>query len=156
MCIWYPALAFLWKFFFLKGERERERKKSHCQSRIQQTEQSQHSCLEKNVGLKAWSCLTCIISPSTHPSITVLSVWGCAAYDLPRLKKKKVLKLRGGETRKTLSGSNRFKIRCNQWCLDSFRIDFLVSDFFYFFLNLRRVSVSWRKMTDERRAQWFH
>ena len=64
-------------FFFLKKrarEREREKKISHCQSRIQQTEQSQHSCLEKNVGLKAWSCLTCIISPSTHPSITVLSV----------------------------------------------------------------------------------
>lgn len=84
-----PCSGFSVKVFFFK-RRERERKrKSHCQSRIQQTEQSQHSCLEKNVGLKAWSCLTCIISPSTHPSITVLSVWGCAAYDLPRLKKKK-------------------------------------------------------------------
>ena len=61
-------------FYSQVFKKKKKKKKSALQNRIQQTraQHPSHSFLEKSVGLKAWSCLTCIISPSTHQSITVL------------------------------------------------------------------------------------
>lgn len=56
---------------FYKSKKKKDRKKNHI-FRTESDKQSTHSFLETSVGLKAWSCLTCIISPSTHQSVTVL------------------------------------------------------------------------------------
>ncbi len=63
---------------------------------------------EKSVGLKARSCLTCIILPSTHQSITVLLCEAVLLKIYPDLNKG--LKPQGRENKETLRSSNRFKL----------------------------------------------
>lgn len=115
-----------------------KKKKSSWQNPTNRAQPS-HSFLEKSVGFKACSCLTCIISPSTHQSITVL-LCGAARpkiySDLNKgLKPEK-------RKQKTLSSSNRFKLKAINGAMTAF---LLIVGVWLFFVTWQDDSVSWWK-----------
>ncbi len=121
--------------------------------RTESNKQSTHSFLGKSVGLKAWNCLTCVISPSTHQSITVLL---CEAVLLKIYSDlNKGLKPQGRENRKILSSSNWFKLEVINGAMTASVL--ILGEWLLFFFNLssQSDSVSWWKMSDELRAQLF-